>query len=256
MSAATPDGSLARAGQRLVVVVAHPDDETFGCGSIIAAAAAAGAQVTVLCATLGEAGERRPNPTTDHLPLAEVREGELRAAAEILGVHSIELLGHADSGFDGPLPAGALCAVDVASLGSRLAARFAALAADVVVILDGGDGHRDHRHVRAAVESAFAQQAIDARLVLSCLPNSLMRRWVAEMHAQASDTAYLALDLDTLGTPDRLLTPLDVAHVLDRREAAIACHRSQSSPYDTLSGELRAAFLSVDHVQITPAPPR
>jgi LmbE family N-acetylglucosaminyl deacetylase len=163
----------------------------------------------------------------------------------------VELLGHADSGFDGPLPEGALCATDVTVLADRLAARLAELDAHTVVVLDGGDGHRDHLHVRAAVEAAIATGRMTRRprLVQSCLPNSLMRRWVAEMHAHASDAAHLSIDLDALGTADELLTALDARHVLARREAAIACHRSQASPFDTLSPELRAAFLSVDHVR-------
>ena len=44
-------------GDRWMVIVAHPDDEAFGCGSLIAHAASSGADVTVVCATRGEAGE-------------------------------------------------------------------------------------------------------------------------------------------------------------------------------------------------------
>jgi LmbE family N-acetylglucosaminyl deacetylase len=56
-------GGIAGAGQHLVVVVAHPDDETFGCGSLIAQASADGARVRVICATRGEAGERMLDAT-------------------------------------------------------------------------------------------------------------------------------------------------------------------------------------------------
>ena len=87
------------------MVVAHPDDETFGCGSLIAAAAAAGAQVTVICATRGESGERRPDPVTDGWPLGLLREVELCQAAIVLGVEEVVLLDHVDSGFSGPAPA-------------------------------------------------------------------------------------------------------------------------------------------------------
>ncbi len=235
-------------GRHLVVVVAHPDDETFSCGSAIAAASAGGATVTVLCATRGEAGERRPHAATDHLPLAEVREAELRDAAETLGVSAVELLGYADSDFAGPMPDGALCSVPLPELTAVLTERFAELAPDMVLTLDGSDGHRDHLHVRAATEAALAAGDRPVLLRLSCLANSLMRRWVDEMRATGSGTAYLDLDVSTLGTPDELLTAHDVGHVLEVREAAIACHRSQRSPFEDLSPGLRREFLATDHV--------
>jgi LmbE family N-acetylglucosaminyl deacetylase len=247
VSAATTP-ALVGPGRHLVAVVAHPDDETFGCGSILAAAAAAGATVTVICGTRGEAGERVPDPATEDLPLGAVRERELHDAARVLGVDRVELLDHHDSDFDGPPPDGALVSVPVEQLADDLAGRFDALAPDVVVILDGGDGHRDHLHVRAAVESVIASGRYRGRVVMSCLPNGLMRRWVAEMRAEGSGGAYVDLDLDSLGTPDDLLTALPAEHVLEVREEAIARHRSQRSPFEDLSPELRREFLGTDHV--------
>ena len=85
-------------------------------------------------------------------------------------------------------------------------------------------------------------------VVEHCLPNALMRRWLDEMRAVRPDTAYHALDPATLGRPDADITDVvDVSDVLDRREAAMAEHRSQASPYDGLSAELRRAFLTADH---------
>ena len=67
------------------------------------------------------------------------------------------------------------------------------------------------------------------------------------------DTAYHALDPATLGRADAEITDVvDVSDVLDRREAAMAEHRSQASPYDGLSAELRRAFLTADHFARSP----
>ena len=49
--------SVVTAPAVLVLVVAHPDDETFGCGSLLMHAAARGVRTVVVCATRGEAGE-------------------------------------------------------------------------------------------------------------------------------------------------------------------------------------------------------
>ena len=246
--------ALAGAGERLVIVVAHPDDETFGCGSIIVHAADAGAIVTVVCATRGEAGERVPSDDTDHLPLGEVRERELFDAAAVLGVDVVELLSFADSGWDGPIAPGALCAAPIEDVAELVAKRLEAHRATVVVIIDGGDGHRDHLHIRRAVEHALGQMTLAPRLVMACLSRQLMQRWVDEMRARASDSVYLDLDVDTLGTPDELLTAIDVSRYLETRERGIACHRSQTSPFEGLSRELRQAFLSTDFVREWAAP--
>jgi LmbE family N-acetylglucosaminyl deacetylase len=93
---------------RLLLVVAHPDDETFGCGSLLLAAAGAGWRTIVACATRGEAGETSADLAGR--PLGEVREAELHAAAALLGVTEVVLLGFGDSGLTGDLAPEALAA--------------------------------------------------------------------------------------------------------------------------------------------------
>ncbi|WP_324273263.1 PIG-L family deacetylase [Blastococcus brunescens] len=240
-----------RSGDRWLVAVAHPDDESFGCGSAIAYAAVHGAQVTLACATRGEAGEPVPG-SADGVDLGVVREGELHRAATRLGIARVELLGYRDSGFDGAPPTGSLCATPLDEVAGVLTDLLREVDPEVVLVLDGSDGHRDHVLIRAAARQAVAaHRRADGRplLVEHCLPNGLLRRWLAEMQAVRPDTAYHALDPATLGRDDADITDvLDTSAVLDRREAAIAEHRSQVSPFDGLSPELRRAFLTADHL--------
>ena len=239
-------GSIATDGDHLVAVVAHPDDETFRCGSLLAQAAAAGARVTVICATRGESGRRRPDPTTDAWPLGLLREAELCQAAIVLGVDEVVVLDYVDSGCSGAAPDGALLDTSVGDLADDLAAHLAALEPDVVVTLDGSDGHRDHRHVRDALTVALGLLHRPARLIHSCLAQSLMREWAAVVRAAAPDRDHLALE--AIGRPDDELTAIDTSAVLATRERAIGCHLSQASPFDNLPADLRQRFLTIDHV--------
>jgi N-acetyl-1-D-myo-inositol-2-amino-2-deoxy-alpha-D-glucopyranoside deacetylase len=235
-------------GDRWLVVVAHPDDESFGCGSSIAHAVAGGAEVTIVCATRGEAGV----PATELIPdvsLGTVREVELREAGAALGARRVDVLDYLDSDFDGDLPVGSLCAAPQDALAARIASYVTEIEPTVLLVPDASDGHRDHRRMQEAAHEA-AEQAVDVDVEVweLCIPNALMRRWLVEMQSLKPDTAYHALDPATLGRPDGdIVLTLDVAHVLDRREAAMACHRSQASPFDGLSPELRHAFLTTDH---------
>lgn len=237
-----------RPGDRWLVVVAHPDDETFGCGSLIAHAASYGAAVTVACATRGEAGEPPDGIAPEEL--GDVREGELCAAGRVLGVAHIALLGYFDSGFDGDIPEGSLCAAPIEEVTARVNELFDEIDPHVVVTLDGSDGHRDHLWLRAAVHRvAEGRGDTPVEVYEHCLPNRLMRRWLDEMRATRPDTAYHSIDPSELGRPDDQITDtLDVGHLIELRQLAIDQHPSQVSPFVGLSPELRLAFLGCDHL--------
>lgn len=231
---------------RLLVVVAHPDDESFGCGSVLARAAARGDETVVLCATRGEAGESRI--ATDDV--AGLREAELLAAAGILGVGTVRLLDHADSGMDGEPQPGTLAATDPDELAAEVGAVLAELEPDVVVTLDASDGHRDHAVIRdATIRAVDAAAAPPAATYLWCLARSSMARWAAHVRGLGTGDAYLAVA--ELGTPDELITTrLDVGDHLATRWAAIRAHASQASPYDDLPPELQDEFLTVDRLRL------
>jgi LmbE family N-acetylglucosaminyl deacetylase len=231
----------------MLVIVAHPDDESFGCGSLLALAAERGHTTAVLCATRGEAGESRI-ATSD---LASAREAELGAAASILGVGTVRLLNHADSGMTGDAPPDALVAAEPARLAAEVRAVIDELCPRVVVTLDASDGHRDHVAIRDATLDAVGY--IDGHqpqaTYLWCLARSSMRRWAEHVAGSTLGEAYLSMS--ELGTPDdEITTRLDVAHLLATRWRAIAAHRSQSSPYDDLPADLQHEFLATDRLRL------
>jgi LmbE family N-acetylglucosaminyl deacetylase len=144
LAAGAIDATALLSGRRLMVVAPHPDDETFGCGALIARARAAGDPVTVVVATDG-----RHSTTSSVLApaeLADLRAAELRSACGRLGVPDADLV---TLGFeDGSL----------ARYTPRLAARLGELLAErrpeVVLVPCEQDEHPDHRAVYTATVRA------------------------------------------------------------------------------------------------------
>jgi len=223
---------------QLLVVVAHPDDETFGLGSVLAHAAANGIEARVICATRGELGE--PAIDIGSTPLGEVREGELRAAAAILGVAGVEVLDYCDSGVDGDAAPGSLVAARTADVARVLAARIEVLQPDIVIVADGSDGHRDHVAIRDATLAALRSTTWrPTRLYLWCMPKSLLSQFAPFSEA---------------GTPDDTITTVvDVSAHIPLRWQAMRAHATQTPPYDLMSPEMQHMFLADDHfIRIDP----
>lgn len=240
---------------RLLVVVAHPDDETFGCGSVIALARQQGADVTVCCATRGEAGEAPPSLSGD-VTIGEVREAELRAAGNLLGVNHHVLLDFADSGMNGAPEPGTLAAATDDQVIEAVRRVIIDVDPDVVVTLDPdhGDGHRDHAVIGRATTTACAALP-SIRLYYWALLRRLLARWFNELTRLRPDSAHLDLDRAGLGRPDEdITTVLDTHSVRPLREQAIAAHASQISPYTSMPEDLLYEFLTCDRlVRVQPA---
>lgn len=136
----------------LVSFHAHPDDESIQTGGTLAKAAAAGHRVVLVFATRGEHGEVADGFLDDEEHLAQRREKEAHASAEVLGAHRVAFLGYHDSGMMGTPEnhhPGAFWQADLDEAAERLAAILEEERAEVLTVYDsdGGYGHPDHIQV-------------------------------------------------------------------------------------------------------------
>ena len=185
---------------RVLAVVAHPDDESFGLGAVIVAFGRLGTDTTLLCFTHGEASTLHGV----HGELRAVRERELEKAAQVLGVREVRLLDYSD---------GALESTCIDRLRDDVVTMIERTTPDLVLVFDdrGVTGHPDH--VRAT-QAAVAARG-DLPVVAWTLPTE-----VATMLNLEFGTAFC-------GRPD---AELDVRMPVDRmtQRQAIACHASQA----------------------------
>jgi LmbE family N-acetylglucosaminyl deacetylase len=133
--------------KRLLGVFAHPDDESFCAGGTFASSVAQGAEVMVVSATRGEAGQIRRAGTATRRTLAHVREQELQFACQRLGIQHARCLDYAD---------GTLKDVDQEVLIKDIVELLRSFRPDVVITFgaDGGYGHPDHMAISAATTAA------------------------------------------------------------------------------------------------------
>ncbi|AVP68536.1 PIG-L deacetylase family protein [Prescottella equi] len=200
-------GEIAAGGPSLVVV-AHPDDESFGLGGVLAALAVLGADIRVLCLTAGEA-----STLGAVVDLAEIRRDELSAAAAGLGIGDVALLDFPDGGLDGVDP-DALDAVVVDALGT---------AATLVVFESSGvTGHPDHRAATASAVRVARERGLRVLEwgVAPAVADALNREFGA---------AFAGFEGDDV---------LDVAVDREMQAAAIACHASQATDNPVLRRRL------------------
>src|SRR5512143_3683720 len=87
--------------KRLLISFAHPDDESFGLGPLLARCAAEGVETTLICATNGDAGSVEPEHLNGYHSIASLRLAELECASAVLGFKEVVTFGYRDSGMMG-----------------------------------------------------------------------------------------------------------------------------------------------------------
>ncbi|GLZ41174.1 N-acetyl-1-D-myo-inositol-2-amino-2-deoxy-alpha-D-glucopyranoside deacetylase [Actinokineospora sp. NBRC 105648] len=207
---------MLTAPPRLLLVHAHPDDESLWTGGTIARYAAAGVQVTLVTCTLGEEGEIIPDSLAQlgaaaADQLGGYRVGELRAACAALGVSDHRYLGGMGRWRDSGMVDTAANAHPRAFASGSLAEQTDALAAilhdvrpQVVVTYgpDGGYGHPDHIRAHEITAAAVTRVPEVARLYYAVVSKQAVEAGVADL-------------AHTAGLPWRLPTPGELPVVDD-----------------------------------------
>jgi bacillithiol biosynthesis deacetylase BshB2 len=186
--------------RHVLVVLPHPDDETFGVGGTIASYAQQGVPITYACGTLGQMGRNMGKPffaTRETLP--KVREKELEDACKVLGIRDVRHLGLRDKTIEFEDP-------DVVA--DKVLALVEEIRPSLVITHYPGHGvHPDH--------NALGTFTIRA---LKRLPEA--DRPVVHAHAITRNRE------EALGAPDVVLQLTDP--MLNVKLDAIRAHRSQS----------------------------
>ncbi|AXG14064.1 N-acetyl-1-D-myo-inositol-2-amino-2-deoxy-alpha-D-glucopyranoside deacetylase [Intrasporangium calvum] len=249
--------------QRLVLVHAHPDDETLTCGTTIAHHVARGDEVHVVTCTLGEEGEVIPPDLAgleghpDDL-LADHRRGELAAALDALGATG-HLLGHdglgsrryRDSGMAGSAAAArpdAFVNADLREAGAALAALLREVRPDVVITYDpqGGYSHPDHIQAHRLTRAALDQLA-DTELPTHTYEILTPRAWADEDRAWTRGASPAAYGLVVPGAddphPPSVVDDERVTHVVEdpaTRAAKLAALRAHATQVIVATDDLHA----------------
>lgn len=207
--------------ERLLVIVAHPDDADFGPAATIARWVDEGTVAQLVCCTSGDAGA--DDPRTDPLALARTREAEQRAAAAVIGYEAVTFLHRPDGALENDL---ALREQLVRIIRAFRPDAVAAMDPTVVIHAEGYIQHTDHR--------AAAMAAVDA--VYPAARNAMAFPHLA-VHEGLEPHSVARLYLFWTDHPNAWV---DVSGTLDRKIAALREHASQIREPGSLEERMRS----------------
>ena len=246
-------------GYRVLLVHAHPDDETINNGATMALYASLGAQVTLITCTRGEEGEIL-TPELIHLAssdtdsLGEYRESELANAMEALGVSDFRFLAegerkYRDSGMMGTEPNNrpdVFWQADLEEASDYLVKVIEEVKPHVLITYDeiGGYGHPDHIQAhRVAMRASEKSNWQIQKIYWNTMPKSVIAEGIAKMKELGSDF-FGADNVDDLpfAKEDSFVTTLiDGNSHVEAKMAAMKAHHTQISldgPFFALSNNL------------------
>ncbi|MDQ6711054.1 MAG: PIG-L family deacetylase [Candidatus Dormibacteraeota bacterium] len=219
-----------RTGQRLLVVMPHPDDECFASACTIARYAAEGATVSLVTVTRGGAGLWNGRGAGDLRRLTDVRELELRQAAVALGVTFLDVLDYPD---------GALEKVEeVEATRSRclgdIVRCLRSYRPQVVVTFgpEGVYGHPDHKVVSRLVVQACTMAGEPTSFELEATALGLTPWYPTKLYFQSATPA--AVSALKLPEPARITTRIRTDGFEDARIRAFTAHATQTQEWEPL----------------------
>lgn len=191
--------------QRIMVVMAHPDDAEFACGGSVAKWTAEGHEVVYVVCTNGDKGSSDPEMTSERL--TQIREGEQRAAAAVLGVKEVVFLRHPDGGLeDTPAFRGQIVRL------LRQYRPFRVVTMEPLRWYRRFIHHRDHRVCGQVTLDAVFPYARDRLHYPEHLAEGLPIHKVAEVYLSGSEEAD---------------TRIDISDVIELKFKALQCHVTQ-----------------------------
>nr|BBH90539.1 hypothetical protein KTC_52900 [Thermosporothrix sp. COM3] len=256
--------------KRLLGVFAHPDDEGMIGGALLHYAHE-GVETGLAYATRGEVGEVADPLLTAPANMGEIREQEMREAAEMLNVKHLWFLGFRDSGMAGveanhhPL---ALLNARRADVIGRLVKVIREFQPQVLITFDetGWYGSPDHilmyRYAtsafHAAADGALYPELGPAHAVSKLYYCAFARRQIRMiedwLEGQDFEGAFKGLDPSKLGmTDEQISVVLDVEQWSDRKEWAMSRHRTlvnPSSPFAQIPPELQRRWRATEYYQL------
>lgn len=235
--------------KRLLVALAHPDDESFGFGAVIAKYVNEGVVVDYICATNGDQGTVNDRYLDQYGSVAAVRDAELDCAAQILGFRQVYKFGYSDSGMMGSAanqnPA-CLWQANEEAVVEQIVKIIRETQPHVILTFDafGAYGHPDHIFMHGATTKAFhaagdptqypmAGAAFQPqKLYYSNLPRAMLRIsiWLNRLKRQNPRQLGVNKDIDLV----EILNHVPPAHAMISIrdwyavwDQANACHASQ-----------------------------
>lgn len=224
--------------KRLLLILAHPDDESLGFGGTIAKYANEGIQVFLITATRGQRGrvgtqQEKPPPEQ----VGKIREQELRAAAKILGIKETLFLDYMDGDLDKTNPDEII---------NALAIQIRRIRPQVVLTFgpDGVYGHPDHIAI-SQFTSASITKAVDPAFICEDAPHLVLKlyflAWSSEtinLHQRAFKEFGMVIDGTkrlSVSYPDWMITTVvDARSYWETVWRAVRCHETQISIYTNL----------------------
>ncbi|HEV2823869.1 MAG TPA: PIG-L family deacetylase, partial [Actinomycetota bacterium] len=238
-------------------IFAHPDDETWSLAGSFALLVPKGVRGAVWTATRGQAGQIAEESGATRETVAEVREGEERAAMAVVGVERV---------FFGDLVDGEVEQADRDALAREIHGFMEREQPDVVVTMEpaGVTAHPDHMAVSAATQAAFGAYAStgrerEPRFYYWGVPVSDMASWRALGRASGYELPGEDDPYGGRGTPDDQFTcTVDTSTVAEQAYRALCRHRTQAGDvaYRMLDHQegWRSVFGRSRYIRVHPAP--